>query len=69
MECSGKSRINPGNASTSYLVDKIMGQSQTTSPPGSALTCFMGAQMPFGGPFLSAADVNTIVGWINAGAN
>jgi hypothetical protein len=64
LRCTAKVRIVVNSASTSYLVDKILGASQVSGG------CFMGQQMPLGGPpFLSAADMNTIIGWINAGAH
>jgi hypothetical protein len=48
-------RVTPGNAGDSYLVRKLEGT-------GS------GARMPLGGPALSAADLQAIKDWINAGA-
>ena len=59
--CSGKVRIAPGSSTSSYLVDKLLGRSQIVNG------CFMGARMPLGGT-LSAADLLTIVSWIDAGA-
>ena len=50
-------RIEPGNPDDSYLVRKIRGT------PGIS-----GAQMPLGGPFLSEAQINTVVEWVSAGA-
>ena len=44
--------VNPGDASTSYLIKKLEGT-------GS------GGQMPQGGPFLSVAQINQIKAWIN----
>lgn len=50
-------RINPGNADDSYLVRKIRGT------PGIG-----GSRMPLGRPPLTAAQINTIVIWVNEGA-
>ena len=44
--------VNPGDASTSYLIKKLEGT-------GS------GGQMPQGGPVLSVAQINQIKAWIN----
>src|SRR5436190_2229654 len=45
--CPAKLRIVAGNPGTSYLVDKIMGMSQTAGG------CFSGNRMPRGRPALS----------------
>jgi len=58
--CSQKLRIASGDATHSYLVDKIMGAAQDGA-------CFSGRQMPLGKPALAASDVATIASWINAG--
>jgi len=50
-------RINPGNADDSYLVRKIRGT------PGIS-----GRPMPLGRTPLTAAQINTIVIWVNEGA-
>ncbi len=50
-------RVQPGNANDSYIVMKLTGDSRIT-----------GAQMPFGGRPLSAANISLIRAWINAGA-
>lgn len=50
-------RVNPGNASQSYLIHKLEGG------PDIA-----GARMPFGGPFLDQATIDRIRAWIDAGA-
>jgi hypothetical protein len=63
LQCTAKVRIVANSASTSYLVDKIMGASQTSGG------CFAGVRMPRNLPPLSTADMNTIIGWINAGAH
>jgi hypothetical protein len=52
----GLDRIEPGDPDASHLYKKITG-TQTT-----------GAQMPFGLPALSPADVTTIETWILGGA-
>jgi len=49
-------RVNPGNANSSYLVQKLEG------------TAASGSQMPLGGNPLSQATIDTIRDWINAGA-
>ncbi|HEX9100671.1 MAG TPA: fibronectin type III domain-containing protein, partial [Polyangia bacterium] len=56
-ECSSTDRVAPGSAATSYLAWKIQGSG----------SCFFGSKMPKGAT-LSAADINTILGWINEGA-
>ena len=53
----GVKRVLPGNAASSYLFEKL-----NCSGPTS------GAQMPQGGPFLSAANKLLIRDWINQGA-
>jgi len=59
IQCSNKQRINPGHPELSYLVDKVLGASQ------SGGGCFMGQRMPFNGPpFLTSAEIATIQGWI-----
>lgn len=50
-------RIDPGNPDDSYLLRKVLGT------PG-----ITGSQMPLGGPFLNADDIQTITDWIAAGA-
>jgi hypothetical protein len=49
-------RVNPGNANSSYLVQKLEG------------TAASGSQMPLGGNPLSQTTIDTIRDWINAGA-
>jgi cytochrome c peroxidase len=51
--CTGRVRVTPGNASQSYLVAKLR---------GSAGIC--GIPMPFGGPPLAEAQIQTIESWI-----
>jgi hypothetical protein len=62
LECPDKIRIVPGHPETSYLVDKLVGHSQQTGG------CFMGVQMPYGGPSLTPGEIATIETWISAGA-
>jgi methionine-rich copper-binding protein CopC len=50
-------RVNPGNPDQSYIVLKLQGS------PG-----IVGAQMPFGGPYLDQATINVIRQWITNGA-
>jgi hypothetical protein len=50
-------RVNPGNATDSYLYMKITADPRTT-----------GARMPEGGAALSAAEITAIRDWINDGA-
>lgn len=56
-QCPTTKRVVPSSATTSYLMHKIQG----------AGPCFVGSRMPKGAP-LSAADQNTVSGWISAGA-
>ena len=49
-------RVNPGDANSSYLVQKLEG------------TAASGSQMPFGGNPLSQTTIDLIRDWINAGA-
>jgi uncharacterized protein (TIGR03118 family) len=50
-------RVRPGEPQNSYLIHKLAGA------PGIA-----GAQMPFGGPFLDQATIDSVASWITAGA-
>lgn len=50
-------RIEPGDPERSYMILKLRGA------PG-----IVGARMPFGGPFLSDAQIQTFVEWVLAGA-
>ena len=45
----------PGNASGSYLIAKL----RNNGP-------ICGARMPFGGPMLPEAEIQTIEAWINS---
>jgi len=55
------SRIEPWDLNNSYLWHKLSG---TQASVGG-----LGAQMPFGGPPLSAQEMSTIELWILTGAN
>jgi hypothetical protein len=50
-------RVVPGDAATSYLYWKVIGDPQ-----------IIGDRMPFGRPALSAAETDAIRDWIDAGA-
>lgn len=50
-------RVIPNNPAGSYLVRKLEGDASIS-----------GARMPFGGPFLSANDMDKVRSWINSGA-
>ena len=60
VELSTMDRIEPGDAANSYLLHKLRG---TQNDVGGS-----GQRMPRGGPFLSAATINTIEDWVLAGA-
>jgi len=53
-------RIEPGLPDSSYLIHKIQGTQLTVG--GS------GARMPFGGPYLSQATIDTLRAWVAKGA-
>jgi hypothetical protein len=55
-EVPGTPRVNPGNPDASYIVQKLQGNNA------------VGARMPFGGPYLSQAQIDLVRGWIAAGA-
>jgi hypothetical protein len=55
-EVPGTLRVNPGNPDASYIVQKLQGNQA------------VGARMPFGGPYLSQAQIDLVRGWIAAGA-
>jgi hypothetical protein len=55
--CDGRLLVTPGDASHSYLVDKIRAHHLCTGRP-----------MPLDAPALAPTDVDAIVGWICAGA-
>ncbi len=50
-------RVDPGNPNQSYLILKLEGASG-----------IVGAQMPFGGPYLPQSTIDTIAQWITDGA-
>ena len=50
-------RVNPGNPSSSYIIQKLEGASGIT-----------GSRMPLGGPFLDQATIDEVVNWIAQGA-
>jgi uncharacterized protein (TIGR03118 family) len=50
-------RVNPGDPDASYVVLKLEGAPSIS-----------GARMPFGGPYLSAAQIAQVESWISAGA-
>jgi hypothetical protein len=56
-ELSGFKRILPDNAADSYLYMKLAGDPR-----------IVGERMPFGGPYLSPAELEGVRLWINAGA-
>jgi len=56
VEVPALQRVTPGSASNSYLIQKLEG----TQPSGQ--------RMPFGGPYLDVATIDTIRQWIDAGA-
>ena len=57
VELGGFKRVAPNDAANSYLYMKVTADPRIT-----------GAQMPFGGPYLSAAETASIQAWIDAGA-
>ena len=54
---AGTPRVVPGNASVSFLMEKVLGGTPSCGSP-----------MPLGGPTLSAGAQATIQNWINSGA-
>ncbi len=56
-EVPGTLRVKPGDPTNSYLIQKLQGSSG-----------IVGAQMPFGGPYLPQSTIDVIVQWIAAGA-
>jgi len=56
LEVNTLKRVNPNDADNSYIIQKLEG------------TQTVGARMPFGGPYLTQAQIDEIKGWINAGA-
>ncbi len=55
-EVPGVLRVKPGNPGNSYIIQKIEGHAA------------VGARMPFGGPYLDQATIDTIRQWITDGA-
>ena len=55
-EVPGTLRVSPGNPDASYIVQKLQGNAA------------VGARMPFGGPYLSQAQIDLVRGWVAAGA-
>jgi methionine-rich copper-binding protein CopC len=49
-------RVNPGNPDQSYIVQKLQGNAAG------------GVRMPYGGPYLSQAQIDLVRAWIAAGA-
>jgi mono/diheme cytochrome c family protein len=49
-------RVNPGDPTTSYIINKLEG------------TQTVGSRMPLGGPFLDQATIDQVKSWIASGA-
>jgi hypothetical protein len=64
-ELQSMKRIAAGDTNNSYLLRKLLG---THTGLGNYQSPGPGGQMPLGGPFLGPTDINTISGWISAGA-
>lgn len=56
LEVGTLKRVTPGDAANSYIIQKLEG------------TAASGVRMPFGGPYLSPAQIDQFKSWINAGA-
>ena len=56
LEVSTLKRVSPADAANSYIIQKLEG------------TAASGARMPFGGPYLTPAQIDEFKSWINAGA-
>ncbi len=56
-EVPGVLRVKPGDPTDSYLIQKLQNSSG-----------IVGAQMPFGGPYLPQSTIDVIQQWISAGA-
>jgi len=56
-EVPGTLRVKPGDPTNSYLIQKLQGSSG-----------IVGAQMPYGGPYLPQSTIDVISAWITAGA-
>jgi hypothetical protein len=50
-------RVLPGHPESSYIILKLRGDPR-----------IVGERMPFGGPYLSASDIQMVQDWIEAGA-
>jgi len=57
VEIPSIDRVKPGDPTNSYVVQKLEGT------PG-----IVGVRMPFGGPYLSQAQIDQLKAWITAGA-
>jgi hypothetical protein len=64
-ELTSMKRIKANDLANSYLLRKLEG---THTGLGSYQAPGPGVQMPQGGPFLPASDINTVSGWITGGA-
>jgi hypothetical protein len=70
-EATAKPLITASDPTNSYLVDKILGMTQTVGTGVSAGPLAQGTRMPDAGaglPQLNPSDINAIVSWIAAGA-
>ena len=56
LEVTTLKRVSPNDAANSYIIQKLEG------------TAAVGARMPFGGPYLTQAQIDQFKSWINAGA-
>lgn len=56
LEDAALKRVSPNDPANSYLIQKLEG------------TASGGARMPFGGPYLTQAQIDQFKSWINAGA-
>jgi hypothetical protein len=52
-QCTSRALVEPGDPTTSYLVNKLTGSGMCT-----------GSRMPKGGPMLSPTQIDTIRAWI-----
>lgn len=56
LEVPALKRVSPSDPTNSYIIQKLEG------------TAASGARMPFGGPYLTPAQISEFKSWINAGA-
>ena len=56
-ELAPMKRVLPGHPESSYIILKLKGDPR-----------IVGERMPFGGPYLSASDIQMVQDWIAAGA-